>query len=98
MNHYDLSNRIAPSVYFLGSSQLSSYICGYLVSYRNLLKKHERNPFCYICNLFFAPEYLAVHLKTDHTKEELAAHLLMAYFDEWYEQEEAVEKAAKTSR
>jgi hypothetical protein len=41
---------------------------------------------------------LAIHLKADHTKEELAAHLLMAYFDEWYEQEEAIEKAAKTSR
>jgi hypothetical protein len=63
-----------------------------------LLKKHERNPFCYICNLFFAAEYLPVHLKNDHTKEELAAHLLLAYFDEWLEQEDAIEKAAKTSR
>jgi hypothetical protein len=63
-----------------------------------LLTKHERNPFCYICNLFFTPEYLPVHLKTDHTKEELAAHLLMAYIDEWKEQQEAIEEATETSR
>jgi hypothetical protein len=50
-----------------------------------------------MCSLFFTPEYLPVHLKADHTKEELAAHLLMAYFDEWREQEEAIEKATKTS-
>jgi hypothetical protein len=62
-----------------------------------LLTKHERNPFCYICNLFFTPEYLPVHLKADHTKEELAAHLLLAYFDEWREQEEAIEEAVGRS-
>jgi hypothetical protein len=48
--------------------------------------------------LFFTPEYLPLHLKTDHTKEELAAHLLMAYFDEWHEQEEAIKKTAKASK
>jgi hypothetical protein len=48
--------------------------------------------------LFFTPEYLPVHLKADHTKEELAAHLLMAYFDEWYEQEEAIKRATNTSQ
>jgi hypothetical protein len=63
-----------------------------------LLTRHERNPFCYICNLFFTPEYLPVHLKADHTKEELAAHLLMAYIDEWKEQQEAIEEATETSR
>jgi hypothetical protein len=62
------------------------------------LTKHERNPFCYICNLFFTPEYLPLHLKADHTKEELAAHLLMAYIDEWQEQDNAVEEAMGTSR
>jgi hypothetical protein len=63
-----------------------------------LLTKHERNPFCYICNLFFTPEYLPAHLKADHTKEELAAHLLLAYIDEWREHEEAIEEAIGTSR
>jgi hypothetical protein len=63
-----------------------------------LLRKHERNPFCYICNLFYTPEYLPAHLKADHTKEELAAHLLLAYFDEWLEQEKAIERVAETSR
>jgi hypothetical protein len=48
--------------------------------------------------LFFTPEYLPVHLKADHTKEELAAHLLIAYFDEWYEQEEEIKRATKTSQ
>ena len=60
-----------------------------------MLTHHERNPFCYICNLFYAPDYMPVHLKTDHSKEELAAHLLLEYFDEWLEQEEAIEKAVK---
>jgi hypothetical protein len=41
---------------------------------------------------------LPIHLKTDHTKEELASHLLLAYFDEWLEQEEAIEDAVKASR
>ncbi|MFL6309020.1 MAG: hypothetical protein ACJ70Z_07350 [Nitrososphaera sp.] len=63
-----------------------------------MLRKHERNPFCYICNLFFTPDYLAVHLKADHTKEELAAHLLIAYFDEWQQQEEAIESEIQTSK
>jgi hypothetical protein len=63
-----------------------------------LLTKHERNPFCYICNLFFTPEYLPVHLKADHSKEELAAHLLLAYIDEWREQEEAIEDTIGTRR
>lgn len=63
-----------------------------------LLLEHERNPFCYICNLFFAPDYMPVHLKVDHTKEELATHLLLAYFDEWLEQEEEIEKAVTTGR
>jgi hypothetical protein len=63
-----------------------------------LLTKHERNPFCYICNLFFSPEYLPLHLKADHTKEELAAHLLLAYIDEWREQEEAIEDTIGTRR
>jgi len=62
-----------------------------------LLKQHERNPFCYICNLFFTPEYLPTHLKADHTKEELAAHLLIAYFDEWQQQEEAIGKVVQSS-
>ncbi|MDQ3885058.1 MAG: hypothetical protein M3239_06405 [Thermoproteota archaeon] len=63
-----------------------------------MLTKHERNPFCYICNLFFTPEYLPLHLKADHTKEELAAHLLLAYIDEWREQEEAIEDTIGTRR
>ncbi|HEU0047646.1 MAG: hypothetical protein AUJ08_03100 [Thaumarchaeota archaeon 13_1_40CM_3_50_5] len=63
-----------------------------------MLTEHERNPFCYICNLFFTPEYMPIHLKTDHTKEELASHLLLAYFDEWLEQEEAIEEAVEESR
>jgi hypothetical protein len=41
---------------------------------------------------------LPVHLKTDHTKEELASHLLLAYFDEWLEQEEAIEDAVEASQ
>jgi hypothetical protein len=41
---------------------------------------------------------LPVHLKTDHTKEELASHLLLAYFDEWLEQKEAIEDAVEASR
>jgi hypothetical protein len=38
---------------------------------------------------------MPIHLKADHSKEELAAHLLLEYFDEWLEQEEAIEKAVK---
>jgi hypothetical protein len=49
------------------------------------LADHERNPFCYICNLFFTPVYMPIHLKVDHSKEELATHLLLAYFDDWLE-------------
>jgi hypothetical protein len=66
------------------------------VSY--LLTEHERNPFCYICNLFFTPDYMPIHLKNDHTKEELASHLLLAYFDEWLDQEEAIEEAVESTR
>jgi hypothetical protein len=33
----------------------------------------------------------------DHSKEELAAHLLLSYSDEWLEQEEAIENTVKTS-
>lgn len=49
------------------------------------LADHERNPFCYICNLFFTPVYMPIHLKVDHSKEELATDLLLAYFDDWLE-------------
>ena len=62
-----------------------------------LLTEHERNPFCYICKLFFAPDYLPVHLKVDHTKDELASHLLLAYFDDWLEQQEAIEDALEST-
>jgi len=41
---------------------------------------------------------MPVHLKADHTKEELASHLLLAYFDEWLEQEEAIEGAVEATR
>ena len=41
---------------------------------------------------------MPIHLKTDHTKEELASHLLLTYFDEWLEQEEAIENAVQTNR
>jgi hypothetical protein len=41
---------------------------------------------------------MPVHLKVDHSKEELATHLLLAYFDEWLEQEEEIEKAVTTGR
>ena len=57
------------------------------------LQKHELNPFCYICNLFFSVDYMPVHLKADHSKEELAAHLLLTYFDDWLDQKEALQKA-----
>ena len=62
-----------------------------------MLAEHEKNPFCYICNLFFAPDYMPIHLKIDHTKDELAAHLLLAYFDDWLEQQEAIEQALESS-
>jgi hypothetical protein len=60
---------------------------------RKPLQKHELNPFCYICNLFFSPDYMPMHLKTDHSKEELAAHLLLTYFDDWLDQKDALQKA-----
>jgi hypothetical protein len=41
---------------------------------------------------------MPIHLKTDHSKEELASHLLLAYFDEWLEQEEAIEEAVEESK
>jgi hypothetical protein len=41
---------------------------------------------------------MPIHLKTDHTKEELASHLLLAYFDEWLEQEEAIDSAVGSTR
>jgi hypothetical protein len=41
---------------------------------------------------------MPAHLKVDHTKEELAAHLLLAYFDEWLEQEEAIEQAVEPTQ
>lgn len=41
---------------------------------------------------------MPIHLKTDHTKEELASHLLLAYFDEWLDQEEAIENAVESTR
>ena len=41
---------------------------------------------------------MPIHLKTDHTKAELASHLLLAYFDEWLEQEEAIESALESTR
>jgi hypothetical protein len=50
------------------------------------LADHERNPFCYIRNLlFFTLGYMPIHLKVDHSKEELATDLLLAYFDDWLE-------------
>lgn len=49
------------------------------------LADHERNPFCYICNLFFTPVYMPIHLKVDHSKEELVTDLPLAYFDDWLE-------------
>jgi hypothetical protein len=48
------------------------------------LADHERNPFCYIRNLFFTlGYYMPVHLKVDQSKEELATDPLLAYFDDW---------------
>jgi hypothetical protein len=41
---------------------------------------------------------MPIHLKNDHTKEELASHLLLAYFDEWLDQEEAIEEAVGSTR
>ena len=49
------------------------------------LADHERNLFCYICNLFFTPVYMPIYLKVDHSKEELGTHFLLAYFDDWLE-------------
>ena len=66
-----------------------------VVARRKTIQKHELNPFCYICNLFFTADYLPMHLKTDHSKEELAAHLLLTYFDEWLDQKDAVHKALR---
>ena len=49
------------------------------------LGDHERNPFCYIRNLFFTLGYMPIHLRVDHPKEGLATDLLLAYFDDWLE-------------
>ena len=46
------------------------------------LADHERNPFCYIRNLFFTLGYMPIHLKVDHSKEELVTDLPLAYFDD----------------
>jgi hypothetical protein len=40
---------------------------------------------------------MPVHLKVDHSKEELAAHLLLTYCEEWLDQEEAIESALENS-
>jgi hypothetical protein len=60
---------------------------------RKTIQKHELNPFCYICNLYLSADYMPIHLKVDHSKEELAAHLLLTYFDDWLDQQEGVQKA-----
>lgn len=49
------------------------------------LADHKRNPFRYIRNLFFTLGYMPIHLKVDHSKEELATDPLLAYFDDWLE-------------
>jgi hypothetical protein len=41
---------------------------------------------------------MLIHLKVDHSKEELATHLLLSYFDDWLEQQEAMEEALETQR
>ena len=51
---------------------------------------HELYPTCFICSLYIAPDYLPIHLRTDHTKEELAKHLLLIYLDEWVEEWQAI--------
>ena len=64
---------------------------------RKVVQNHELNPFCYICNLFFSPDYMPTHLKTDHSKDELAAHLLLTYFDDWLDQKDSLQKALGNS-
>ena len=43
-----------------------------------LLTEHERNPFCYICNLFFTPDYMFFnHLIDFNTKYVIAGTLAL---------------------